>query len=297
MLWQNKNAVVIGRNQSAWSECRVPLLQSEGVELARRISGGGAVYHDEGNLNFSFFSSQDRLDTARNVRVLADALHSLGLDIAPGGRNDILLPDGKKCSGQAFAHTNGRSLHHGTLLLRANRENIARYLTPRQHKYASKGIPSVAARVGSLTDYLPQLSMGMLCEVIETSFFREYGHGERVDALSIADRETVARLAREQASDAWRLGESPRLDTTFDAQFPFGFLRLSMRIENGIICACKAESDALDADAVTRLESALTRAPYTPDALRERAHGITVVPGLGFDRVKVAQAVVEHLFD
>ena len=112
-LWQNKNTVVIGKNQNAWAECRCSLLESEGGKLARRLSGGGAVFHDLGNLNFTFLSSTVNYDLSRNLNVIKTACHLAGISAEISGRNDILA-DNRKFSGNAFYNTKDKSYHHGT---------------------------------------------------------------------------------------------------------------------------------------------------------------------------------------
>ena len=127
-LWQNENTVVIGRNQNAWKECRTTLLEEEGGRLARRLSGG-AVFHDRGNLNFTFLLPTAEYDLERQIEVIRRACAALGVPVEKSGRND-LLADGRKFSGNAFYHHEGHSYHHGTMLVDVNMEKLRRYLQP-----------------------------------------------------------------------------------------------------------------------------------------------------------------------
>ena len=141
-LWQNQNTVVIGRNQNAWKECRTTKLEEEGGHLARRLSGGGAVYHDLGNINFTFLISKEEYDLDRQLQVIIGAMEILGLKAEKSGRNDILI-DGKKFSGNAFYEQEKHCYHHGTIMVGVNMETLSRYLTVSKDKLKSKGVDSV----------------------------------------------------------------------------------------------------------------------------------------------------------
>ena len=153
-LWQNRHTVVIGRSQTAWRECRTTLLEQEGGVLARRLSGGGAVYHDMGNLNFTFSLPTAEYDLRRQQEVLVAACRRLGIPAECSGRNDILT-GGRKFSGSSFYHHGGRSFHNGTLLIDVDMEKLGRYLAPSQGKLERKGVASVRSRVVTLTQVQP----------------------------------------------------------------------------------------------------------------------------------------------
>ncbi|HOV70336.1 MAG TPA: lipoate--protein ligase family protein, partial [Clostridia bacterium] len=127
-LWTNASTVVIGRNQNPWRECKVELLEKDGGKLSRRTTGGGAVYHDLGNLNFSFIMSKEAYSVQRQLGVIIEAVRSLGIDAEFSGRNDILAC-GRKFSGNAFAVRKNGALHHGTLLINADMDMLTHYLT------------------------------------------------------------------------------------------------------------------------------------------------------------------------
>ncbi|MBQ3562520.1 MAG: lipoate--protein ligase, partial [Clostridia bacterium] len=157
-LWQNENTVVIGKNQNPWAECNCELLKSEGGFVARRLSGGGAVFHDLGNLNFTFITSEENFDIKQNFEIIKTACNLCEIEAEISGRNDILV-NGKKFSGNAFYHSMGKAYHHGTLLLNVDSEKLDRYLTPNAEKLKAKGVKSVKSRTVNLCDIAPHLTV------------------------------------------------------------------------------------------------------------------------------------------
>ena len=145
-LWQNKHTVVIGAGQNAWRECHTQLLESEQGTLARRSSGGCAVYHDLGNVNFSFIVPREDYDVQRQLRVVLDAVRTLGIDAEPSGRND-LTAQGRKFSGNAFRLLKHSALHHGTLLVHVDMQKLPRYLNVAPDKLKAKLYNAGASRV------------------------------------------------------------------------------------------------------------------------------------------------------
>ena len=172
-LWQNQNTVVIGRNQNAWKECKVTKLEEENGYLARRLSGGGAVYHDLGNLNFTFLVNKDEYSLEKQLQVIINAMGRLGLKVEKSGRNDILI-DGKKFSGNAFYEQEKHCYHHGTIMVDVNKEILSRYLTVSKDKLKSKGVDSVKSRVTNLREYLPKLTLEELKKALRESFEEVY---------------------------------------------------------------------------------------------------------------------------
>lgn len=261
-LWQNKNTVVIGRNQNAWAECRTTLLEQEGGKLARRLSGGGAVFHDLGNLNFTFLMHDEDYDLERQFEVIRVACGNLGIDVEKSGRND-LLADGKKFSGNAFYHSHGHAYHHGTLLVDADMEKLSRYLTPPKAKLEAKGVSSVRSRVTNLKELCPVLTISMLTEQMKNAFETVYGIAAetiRLDGQALAD---IEKSTAELADWQWCYG--PRLPFTFacEERFPWGSIRLQLQVESGRIAAANVYSDAMEWELADTVSQALTGCRFT----------------------------------
>lgn len=271
-LWQNASTVVIGRNQNAWRECRTARLAAEGGTLARRTTGGGAVFHDMGNLNFSFLLPRAAYDLQRQLAVVQEAVRSFGIDCAFSGRND-LLADGRKFSGNAFRFTKNGALHHGTLMVAVDPERMARYLQVSEAKLAAKGVRSVPSRVVNLSD-LQAVSVETLTVALGEAFAKAYGDASRedADALALPGYEPLA--ARNAAWD-WNYGATPAFDAAFEHRFAWGGVELLLTLRDGYIAACKVYTDAMDAELPASLEAALQGCPFDPDIMAKRVGGET----------------------
>lgn len=172
-LWRNADTVVIGRAQNPWKECNTRRMEEDNVRLARRSSGGGAVFHDLGNTCFTFMAGKPEYDKTISTAIVLHALNALGVDADASGRNDLVVktPDGdRKVSGSAYRETKDRGFHHGTLLLNADLSRLANYLNPDKKKLAAKGITSVRSRVANLTELLPGITHQQVCQAITEAF-------------------------------------------------------------------------------------------------------------------------------
>ena len=267
-LWQNQNTVVIGKNQNPWAECRTSLLEAEGGHLARRLSGGGAVFHDLGNLNFTFLVPTGDYDLEKQQRVLLTACQSFGIPAELSGRND-LTAGGRKFSGNAFYHSGQRSYHHGTLLVDTDGEKLSRYLTPSKAKMEAKGVPSVRSRVVNLIELCPGLTIDALKKALVDAFEEVYGRKSEPRPLTEADKKRVAELKTVYESWDWRFGQSLPFTWRAEGRFPWGGVELQLIVEAGIIHAAKVYTDAMDHGLSTRVEAALTGCRFDPNALAQ----------------------------
>ena len=260
-LWQNDHTVVIGRNQNPWAECRTSLLQEECGHLARRLSGGGAVYHDLGNLNFTFLCKEESYDLEKQLSVIQKAVSYAGIAAYFSGRND-LLADGRKFSGNAFYHGKGSAYHHGTLLIHTDTEKMGRYLSPPKAKLETKGIASVRSRVVNLTELSPTLTVDNMKQYMVQAFAEIYGTQPQALSLSDAEKAEVLQLRQRYAGEDWLYGKPMPFSCTFSGHFSFGNLELQLSIESGSITALQVYTDAMDAELPRILSDVLTHCPF-----------------------------------
>ena len=268
-LWQNENPVVIGRNQNAWKECRTTLLESEGGHLARRLSGGGAVFHDLGNLNFTFLVSQADYDLNRQLAVIQEAARSLGIHAERSGRNDVLA-DGRKFSGNAFYRNGTQAYHHGTLLMDVDTQRMSRYLNPSKAKLQSKGVDSVRSRVVNLRELNPDITIPKLKEALADAFARVYGLPLGQISQDWLDSSAVEALRLRNQSWEWNYGQTIPFTFESEGRFPWGSVQIEVQVENGIVQQAKVYSDSMDWSVAPKLEQALTLCRFSRDELRQR---------------------------
>lgn len=267
-LWRNRCTVVIGQNQNPFGECNVEALEADGGYLMRRKTGGGAVYHDDGNLNFSFVVPKALYDQQRQFRVIQRAVESFGLHTELSGRNDILVecPNEsstdaitqsrnhafRKFSGNAFSKGRFNDLHHGTILIKGNMEDLARYLKPKPAKLQKHGVSSVQSRVVNLSELNAGITTESLGPRLKDAFVEEYkGADSQFSILNFDDligRSEVRALYEEFASDEWRFGRWRSFTAQHSAQFDWGGVELQLTVdqEHGVVADVQISSDALD---------------------------------------------------
>jgi lipoate-protein ligase A len=257
-IWQNKNTVVIGRNQNAWRECAAELLEQEGGKLARRLSGGGAVYHDLGNLNYTFVAGKSLYDVNKQYTVLLDAVRALGIPAEMTGRNDLVV-DGRKFSGNAFCNRKNGSYHHGTLLVSVDMDKLSRYLRVSTEKMKAKGVQSVRSRVVNLTEYVPSLTVRDVADSLKESFEKHYGKaGEVITGFDGFPQDTLRELYNRYSSWEWLYGEAPPFDFSFFEKFSWGEIQFHFELEGGLIRRAFVYSDAMDEEFILRQKACFT---------------------------------------
>lgn len=244
-LWQNERTVVIGKNQNYWSEVNAPAAEADCVTVVRRLSGGGAVFHDLGNLNFTFILRKENYDVQRQLSVIIDALGNLGIKAEKTGRNDIEA-DGRKFSGNAFFKSSAGWYHHGTLMVDVDKEKLGKYLNVSTSKLQSKGVKSVKARVVNLKELREDITIEMLCDELYKAFGRIYGCDPiKIDPEEI-DWTEVENLQERYSSWEWTKGRKIPFTVQIEKRFAWGNIDLQMNVEGGIIKDAICYSDAMN---------------------------------------------------
>lgn len=265
-LWQNQRTVVIGRNQNAWKELKVALLNEEHGFVARRYSGGGAVFQDLGNLNFTFLVHESIYDVDKQLSVILKALLKLDIHAEKNGRNDLTV-DNRKFSGNAYYKKNKQCYHHGTLLVNANMEDMSRYLNVSMDKLKSKGVTSVRSRVANLCEFKPDLTIECLKEKLVEAYYEIYGSYELLE-LDQLDHQRFEELKNQFGSWDWLYGRNIQFDYQLTKRFSWGEIDLQLSVDKGLIQSLNCYSDAMDQDFIMRVKEKLTGCRYEESAMQ-----------------------------
>lgn len=265
-LWQNDKTVVVGRNQNCWKECRVAALEEAGGHLARRLSGGGAVYHGLGNLNFTFLVPREDYDVARQTEVILRAVRAFGVNAERTGRNDLTV-DGRKFSGHAYYRTERACYHHGTLLLGDESAEMEKYLSVSREKLRAKSVASVRARVCALKDYCGGITTTAMSRSLLTALSEVYSVHVTPLPETRVDPEKLAALTEKYASPDWKYGRRFTFEYELSRRFAWGGLELLLHVESGRVAELSVCTDALDAAFPALVRKALLDVPFEAAAI------------------------------
>ena len=293
-LWQNRPAVIVGYNQEVNTEVNLDYLKEKGIDLVRRVTGGGAVYHDLGNLNYTIVGRSEDLerDYPEYASIMMKALQALGVPATLSGRNDILV-EGKKVSGFAKRVCKNRLMVHGTLMYNVDVDVLTHVLNPSTTKLQSKGIASVRSRVANLCDYLPELSdIQTFKNRLEEILSNHYADTEY--PLSEADLGNIQRLADEKFNTwEWNYGHSPKATLVHSARLACGTVEIHLTLTENRIASCRFGGDFLGNLPASEVETALTGIPYEIDAIRKCLSKLEI--NRYFDRVS-SNDLLEMMF-
>ncbi|PGY11265.1 lipoate--protein ligase [Bacillus sp. AFS031507] len=265
LFYINEPSIIIGKNQNTIEEINTEYVGGNGIKVVRRLSGGGAVYHDLGNLNFSFITKDDG-ESFHNFRKFTEpvvaALKKLGVNAELSGRNDLEV-GGRKISGNAQFSTKGRMFSHGTLMLNSEIENVVSALKVKKDKIESKGIKSVRSRVANISEFLT--------EKVEIDEFRSLllknifeGQDEIPEyVLTDEDWEKIYQLSKERYQNwEWNYGKSPKFNLQHSHRFPVGSIDVRLEVNKGVIENCKIYGDFFGVGEVSEIEEKLIGTRY-----------------------------------
>ena len=267
-IWRNAETVVIGRAQNPWRECDTGRMESDCITLARRKTGGGAVFHDLGNTNFTFMAGKPEYDKTISTQIVLNALKLLGIDALANGRNDLVIKNGetlRKFSGSAYREAKDRGFHHGTLLLSADLSRLANYLTPNAKKLAAKGITSVKSRVINLNTIKTEINHQMISDALINAY-SDYYHTqvniELISPESVSDLPDLAATFAEYSSWQWNFGKTPEFTHSMDERFSWGGVDVFLNIIKGHIQQATIYTDSLDPTPFEKVADKLTGSGY-----------------------------------
>ncbi|MDR2047275.1 MAG: lipoate--protein ligase [Clostridiales bacterium] len=257
-FWGNKDTVVIGRNQYAYDQFDAAETARDGIKIARRLSGGGAVYHDENNLNFSFVMNTNEFDKNSGYEIILNALRSMGVNAERSGRNDMTA-DGRKFSGNAFLSRGKAYCHHGTILINTDTERMARYLHVPEEKLANKGVRSVKSRVVNLAEIDHEISREGIMRSVWVAAERFFGEPAEVIGDDYFDAKKLAEGERFFSDKRYIFGE--RLDgyARRSARTGYGHIDLYVRSDaSGKVLSARIFTDSMLLPNIERAEKLLT---------------------------------------
>ncbi|MFJ5760054.1 lipoate--protein ligase [Neobacillus sp. NPDC093182] len=269
LFYINEPSIIIGKNQNSVEEINTEYVESNGIHVVRRLSGGGAVYHDLGNLNYSFITKDDG-DSFHNFRKFTEpviaALKQMGVNAELSGRNDILA-EGRKISGNAQFSTRGRMFTHGTLLFNSEMEHIVSALRVKKDKIESKGIKSVRSRVANISEFLTEK---WTIEEFRSALLKFIFQGQEVTeyVLTEKDWENIHQLSKERYQNwDWNYGKSPKFNLQHSHRFPVGQIDVRLDVDRGIIENCKIYGDFFGVGDVSDIENKLKHVRYEKSEL------------------------------
>ncbi len=275
LLWQNAPAIIVGKNQNTFEEINPRFVEENSIPVARRISGGGAVYHDFGNLNFTFIANIEdaaTVDFKKYAGPIIEALKTLGIEAELSGRNDITI-DGKKISGNAQRMYRKKLMQHGTLLFDVNIHDLVDSLNVKMDKITSKGIKSVRSRVTNIKEHLDgEMDIKAFWELIH-QYLSEDGNSEEI-LLSEDEMAEIKKMRDERfATWDWNYGSSPEFDIYSEKRFAGGKIEFAAEVKEGIIDSVRFFGDYLGIKPVDPVEESLVGCKYEIEAVRDILSG------------------------
>ena len=277
-LWRNKPCVVVGKNQNTLSELNLNYIREKNIPVVRRLSGGGAVYHDLGNINFTFIIDNDRKsfnDFEKFTQPIIETLDDLGIKAMFSGRNDLTIK-GKKFSGNAQYQNKEKIMHHGTLLFNSQVGDIINSLKPKSEKYVNTGIKSIKSRVTTISEHLQEpLDINEFQDLILKKILTTTN--TRIYKLFLHDLKNIDKLVKEKYETwDWNFGKSPKYNFSNTLKYKGGLIESFLHVEKGIITHIKFFGDFFGIKDVEELESVFLNQKLDPELLQELISEINI---------------------
>ena len=279
ILWRNEPCVFIGKNQNAMAEINIDFVKENNVRVNRRYSGGGAVFHDLGNINFTFLTNKvenEGIDFKKFTLPIINSLRELNINAEFSGRNDITI-DGKKFSGNAQYYWKDRVLHHGTLLFSGNLSNLSAALNPKPIKFEDKSVKSVASRVTNISEHLPKPMTVLEFRDFLQSHFMAINHIDKVYEMSEDEIKAIQKLVDEKYTTwEWIYGNSPKYNFENTKRFAGGTVEFNMEVDKGLIKAIRIYGDFFGERDVNELELALAGVKHSEADITKALEGFEI---------------------
>lgn len=273
-LWQNENAVIVGHHQNALAEINIDYVSQNGIKVVRRLTGGGAVFHDLGNVNFTFIDNRiDNEDTssmfARFTKPIIEALEGLGVKAYLEGRNDLLI-DGRKFSGNAVAVYKNRVLQHGTLLFASSMTDLSQALASRPEKFTGKSVQSNRSRVTNISEHLAQpMSVESFIDYMDNFIRNNRAKDYKLYSYSSKDLFEISKLRAEKYSkEWWNFGQSPKYQFSKVEKFNGGLLEVYLNVEKGVISEIKIFGDYFFTKETAEIENLLVGTMHNYESVK-----------------------------
>ena len=278
LLWQNENSIIVGKNQNTLSEINYDYVKENNIKVVRRLSGGGAVFHDLGNINFTFISCNDNSfsDFKKFTMPIVEALKELNVHAEFSGRNDLLI-DGQKFSGNAQYNYKNKVMHHGTLLFSSEINDLSNALKVKPSKFQGKSVKSVKSRVTNISSHLDKKMTVLEFKDYLMDFINKRDENSHFYELNDKDVESINKLVEEKYSTwEWNFGYSPKYSLYNEVKYPGGNLEFSLDVHDGLIKDIKFFGDFFGKEDISFIEDKLRNVKHNEYSIKSALENVDI---------------------